>query len=200
MENLTDILTEYKRVLKMKDDAETDKVKWRPYIAEILGMDKGSDWSDICIRARLIKHDKDIVSSVLKLLRNDIREAYTEVFPEDAVDKHWFAYDRQAVTDITEALKRERAIKEEAEEKAVQWKESYQDLKKKVLETYETLYSDDFQPGDPMKALEIISDYIPMRSKAVCKGLNEEFERANKLEEKLMALYDVLGVVPKEDI
>lgn len=188
------------KVEELEDDAETDNVKWRPYIADILGMDKGSDWSDICIRARVTRHDKDNVGHCLRFLEKAVEEAYTEVFPADARDKYWFAYHRQAITDIVEALKRERALKETAEEKAIQWKASYQDLKKKVLDTYQTLYPDDFQPGDPMKALELISDYIPMRSKAVCKGLNEEFERANKLEQKLMALYDVLGVVPKEDI
>lgn len=103
-ETMQDILTEYKRVLKMKDDAETDNTKWRPYIADILGMDKGSDWSDICIRARLIKHDKDNFSNCLTLLRQHIKEAYAEVFPDDT-DRTWFGNYRQAVTDIVEALK-----------------------------------------------------------------------------------------------
>lgn len=215
MENLQDILTEYQRVLKMKDDAETDNVKWRPYIADILGMDKGSDWSDICIRARLIKHDKDIVSSVLKLLRNDIREAYKEVFPADADDKHWFAYDRQAVTDITEALKRERAIKEKAEEKAVRYKEELRSVNESFeYQTSELCKILGLDAGSPPEdILEAVEDIIRYKNEAqkiagtrmmdigkLCEDLTEERERANKLEQKLMAVYDVLGVVPKEDI
>ena len=126
-ETLQDILTEYKRTLELKDDAETDNAKWRPYIADILGMDKGSDWSDICIRARVIRHDRDNLDLCLKMLEKHIKEAYSEVFQADA-DKHWFGHGCQAVTDIVEALKRERAIKEEAEEKAVKYKRMAQKL------------------------------------------------------------------------
>ena len=214
MENLTDILTEYQRVLKLKDDAERENDKWRRCIAEILGMNEGSSLGNICIRIRMIKHDKDNVSSVLKLLQNDIRGAYTEVFPADADDKHWFAYDRQAVTDIVEALKRERALKETAEEKAVRYKEELRSVNEsfeyQTLELCKILGLDAGSP--PEDILEAVEDIIRHENEAqkvagarvmdigkLCEELTAERKRAEILEDKFQDLCDVLGVIPAED-
>lgn len=137
-ETLQDILTEYKRVLKLKDDAESESEsdKWRRCIAEILGMHEASYWGNICIRIRMIKDDKANVSHCLKSLEKAVEEAYTEVFPEDARDKYCFVH-RQAVTDITEALKRERALKETAEEKTIKYKELARENEEKLAKEKE---------------------------------------------------------------
>lgn len=216
-EVIQDILTEYQRVLKLKDDAESESEsdKWRRCIAEILGMNEASYWGNICIRIRMIKHDKDNVLHVLKLLQNDIRGAYTEVFPEDANDKHWFAYDRQAVTDITEALKRERALKETAEEKAIKYKELARENEEKAAKYKDTAKENRVQWNNTnvqlqwaqKENLEWLKRYEKLKSEldemkrsygesvitsgGLCEDLTKEREKVRRMEQKLIEIQDI---------
>lgn len=191
MDTLDDILTEYERVLKMKDDAETDNAKWRPYIADILGMNKGSNWSDICIRARVTRNDKDNLDLCLKMLEKHIKEAYSEVFQADA-DTHWFGHGCQAVTDIVEELKRERAIKEEADEKAVRYKEELRSVNEsfeyQTLELCKILGLDAGSP--PEDILEAVIRTVQCRD-LLSRAHGDGQEERSKF---LVNLAEVLGV------